>query len=493
MQKAADRSAATRELLIVAIVAATALLTAGCGGGGNSTAPVAATPTAAPPAPAAPPPPSLGSGRLEVTVRDAWGAPLAGARVQIYYSPGLQQTAIADANGRAAFEGLSDAGITGSAELDSREYGRLKATFYVPRLSGVTTAETVAIPTGGVAVGLAGVDVSPGGVSSDGRSLQLRVRLVYVKQYADDYYVGRPLPLRVRACAPVAGNDVPAFRADCVSGAPGFDAAYAMPAGIEGFALAASPSVSPQPFAATLLVEQGQSVVVDDPADRRLIALRYFSALKRVDDAGTLAAFADGAVALLPSKPVTTLPEGADPFAWNAAAYTRAVASLGALEGGSSPLLAAIDRAIDLTAANAPAGRRRALIVLATGSDDGCGTADACTRLLESVAARGRAAAVEVHTIALASRDRAATLVELAQRTGGMSVVSGDPADASIAMAAVTELLGGRAATLESTVRVEATAPGAFASGRTVRGRLEVDVCPWDCEQTLVPFSVTLP
>ena len=109
-----------------------------------------------------------------------------------------------------------------------------------------------------------------------------------------------------------------------------------------------------------------------DPADRRLLAARYFQT-QRIDtsDSVALAAFAaddsaTGTAALLPEQPVTILPADEPAFRTDGRGLFPFIDSLAALEGGASPRHAAIDALIDFVAAEAPADSRGAVVVLAS-------------------------------------------------------------------------------------------------------------------------------
>ena len=44
-----------------------------------------------------------------------------------------------------------------------------------------------------------------------------------------------------------------------------------------------------------------------------------------------------------------------------------------------------------------------------------------------------------------------------------------------------------------ATFRLESATAGAFASGRTVLGKVQFEDCPWDCYEVSVPFAVKIP
>jgi hypothetical protein len=62
------------------------------------------------------------------------------------------------------------------------------------------------------------------------------------------------------------------FEADCVEGAPGFDASYQ---GSTSNVRMVHSGRGTAPLALSLLLDQGASVAVTDPGDRRLLAAKY--------------------------------------------------------------------------------------------------------------------------------------------------------------------------------------------------------------------------
>ena len=46
----------------------------------------------------------------------------------------------------------------------------------------------------------------------------------------------------------------------------------------------------------------------------------------------------------------------------------------------------------------------------------------------------------------------------------------------------IPEIVDGRHGAVDVTIRLESPVAGAFASGNTVSGNLQVIICPWDCD-----------
>src|SRR4029079_14429715 len=56
------------------------------------------------------------------------------------------------------------------------------------------------------------------------------------------------------------------------------------------------------------------------------------------------------------------------------------------------------------------------------------------------------------------------------------------------------EILDERHGAIDVTIRLQSPAAGAFASGNTVTGTLNVVVCPWDCVESVdIPFALRVP
>ena len=88
------------------------------------------------------------------------------------------------------------------------------------------------------------------------------------------------------------------------------------------------PDGASDPLAISLLLDQGASLAVTDPEDRRLLGAKYFQTQLDTDDQVLLAAFAadnasTGDAALLPSQPVTIFPVANPAFTTDGAPTSR--------------------------------------------------------------------------------------------------------------------------------------------------------------------------
>jgi hypothetical protein len=192
---------------------------------------------------------------------------------------------------------------------------------------------------------------------------------------------------------PDTGNDAPAFRR-IVSRSADTDAPY------DGLTLTTNwvdPAPAAEPLAVSLLLDQGTSVAVTDTGDRRLLAAKYLQTQLALEDQVVLGAFAvddshTGQAALLPTQPVTLFPTADPAFTSDGRSYFPTIDELATLEGGASPLHAAIGEMIDFTASHAPTDSRRVVVALASGIND-CGSPadcaaakECCTRAASGVA-----------------------------------------------------------------------------------------------------------
>jgi hypothetical protein len=255
------------------------------------------------------------------------------------------------------------------------------------------------------------------------------------------------------------------------------------------------------PGAAALLIDQSTSVVVNDPADARLFAAKYFLTLAGESARTVLAAFssddpASGQFSLLPQEPVTVFPLENPQFTADGRSYFATVDQLGALEGGASPPFAAIDRTLDFAAADPQQGTK-ALVVVTNGRDDTCGTRSECRSILDALVQKSKASGVAIVTVGLedatGTTDHEA-LGLLSQSTAhGAAFWAPNPKQLAMVLGDVRSFLARSKDTLEVGFRIQSPVVGAFASGRTVIGQVSLEVCPMDCSYTVIPFVVQVP
>lgn len=443
--------------------------------------------------PPPPPPPSVGRGTLVVTATDALGAPLAGATVFVSTS-GASTEAITDSSGRAEVKDV----IASTIYVGVSAPGAYGYAPSVTLAADTTVAVAItAMPVADVSGGIARASVPVGGVSSDGRMLEFSLRIVQVPAISE-YWSFATKAVQLSACTPDAGNDAPRFRPDCVAGAEGYDASY------EGSAISikrVAATAQRMPRSTVLLLDQSALMAVDDPADARLFAAKYFMTLASEGDRTALAAFssdqtASGQLSLLPQKPVTFLPVDRPQFSTDGRSYFSSIDALGSQEGGASPLLEAIDHALDFAAGDVQEDAKT-LVVVTNGHDDTCGTRSECRARVDALVQKSKQAGVSIVTVGLGGAANDADhemLGLLSQSTSrGAAFWAPGPDQLSTTLGEVPSLLAGRKDTLEVTFRIQSPAEGAFAPGRTVIGRVNLEVCPFDCIYNTIPFVVQIP
>lgn len=479
---------------LLALAGVTVLLT-GCGGGGGE--------GNGDPAGSSGGPGAVSKANLVVTVTDPIDRPASGVTVTVYaLDTGGTFVSATDSSGQAQLnvpEGRL--GVFAVAkEFSGGQAQVVRAKGETLRLS-IATQPSVGQPGGG----FAGAVVGP--VSADGRVVELTLGFFPVNGNNDhSTFADRARKARIEDCFPDIANDSAGVRADCVAGSGSFDAAYA---GAEASDVPEpwleSPSGPAGAFETLLLMDQGMALAIDDPADRRLFAAKYFLSRTRGTGDGQqrviLGAFAaddasSGRYSALPQKPVTLFPVENPGWTTDGHGLFTAVDALATLEGGAGALVTAVDRALDFMAANAST-RRRALVVVSDGADETCPPGDECLRRRDAVVAKSRSLGIPIVTIGFAGSGTSAqheSMNLLVQsHWGGAALWLDEPSQFAAAMADAQALLNELKPASFATFRLESPTAGAFASGRTVLGKLRFEDCPWDCYEVTVPFAVKIP
>ncbi|NJN53033.1 MAG: VWA domain-containing protein [Gammaproteobacteria bacterium] len=242
--------------------------------------------------------------------------------------------------------------------------------------------------------------------------------------------------------------------------------------------------------------------MTNDPWDARLLAAKFFLAGKIAGARVALAAFAaddvaSGEASELAQQPVTFFPLGNARFVDAGETLFSAIDSLASLEGGAAPLYAAIDASLDFTAthsakATTPSGKRRAVVVLTDGLDDTCGNPAQCSAMRDAVIARSRAEEIDIVTIGQPSLAGDARALTALTQDGGTALWAEDH-QLAIVFGALGPVLDGSAPSHVMRFRVETTTMGVFQSGRTMLGRLKIEICPFDCFSMSIPVAVPIP
>ena len=450
---------------------ATALLTVlslgACGGGGGSD-----TATAQP------------LGLAQVTVLDAYGAAVPDAKLQ-----GPSGSAITDAKGVAllvmpAPDSTADVTVTRSTFVDT--------TVKITSTSGgvnqvVATLSRATAPAGGSLRSRSGYAPT---LDATGRQLSFEIELVVVQGNSQPVENLGPADFVLRDCTPAAAA-VRNGRADCLRGAGSADVDMAYtPATPTPSSLWLVPGLPARPYAAALLLDQSGSIAATDPTGARLYSAKSFLDGLGVDDYALLAAFAGGPAATLPVKPLSIY--GGFQRKDGARAQFATLDSLATLVGGNTPLYDSIDGLRQQVANDTtlPAGMARALLVFTDGADTTCNSIDTCRALRERTILGANQAQVRLFMIGLAQGIDAATLGELADRTGGAFLYADNAAQFLALYGSVGKLMSLSLPTYRLRWTVQAAAGASFHPGDTLLGKVQVNAAGSRFD---VPFIVIVP
>ncbi len=493
-------SARTSNASFVAVLALAAALAA-CGGGGGT------------PSPSAPQPDAVATGSLTVTVTDPEGEPLANAMVTVF--DGQQTvvigTATSDQDGMVTFNAVpSTALVTVSHPLG---YCRIEVADV--RQAGSTALTAIVQPASPVTVALHPVTVVAGSTSADGTELELHVAIVaseksrFVPSSYGSYAASQPTPyLRLDDC--IVWLDSLRTTPTCVYESSGRVAAAEFsfdPVGTPGASAARGP------YSALLLLDQSRRVADYDPYDLRTLAAKHFIRRARSSSQADMVAVAGFAgqggdaswPPLLQQLPLWAPSHTATVFSADRLAQEAAVDTLRPLVGGTAPVFVALGAALTLTAAQAPATGRRAIVALLGGGDDSGLSESQRQAALASL--RQQQADTGIQVVLIAGRldgdsVERRNLAELAAALRAPIIYSGYPRDwretgdgLYLALDLAADLLAGSALpSVAAVFRLKSDQPGGFQSGPALHGTLwiESDLCPMGCAELPLEFAVDI-
>ena len=423
-------------------------------------------------------------GLVKVTVQDAYGAPVAGAKLQ---SPsGSTNT---DAQGVAlvllpAPDSTAEVTLTRSTFTDTTL--RLTSTAGSVNQASATLVRATA-PAGGSMRTRSGLAPT---LDAAGQQLSFEIELVVVQGNSQPVETLGIPDFVLRACTPESAA-VRNGRADCLRGAGSVDvdAAYS-PSSPAPTRLQLVPGLTARPYAAALLLDQSGSIATTDPTDARLYSSKAFLDGLGADDRALLAAFAGGSGAVLPVKPLTVYGDflGRD----GVRAQFPTLNSLATLVGGNTPLYSSIDalrqRVADDT--TLPAGMARAQLVFTDGADTTCSTVDSCRIARDRTIQGAQQAQVRLFTIGLSKGIDIATLGDLADRTGGAFLYADNTAQFLALYGSVGKLMSLSLPTYRLRWTVQAAAGASFHPGDTLLGKVQVSASGSRFD---VPFIVVVP
>ncbi len=505
----------------LAALIATAIVAAGCGGGEESNSIQPVSPAAQP----------VGTGVLTITVKDPEGRPVRDARVSVFdrARPALAGSARTDSNGSATVGSLPEA-VRFSVVHEFGSYTQEKVDVLQRGATsvGVTLSPRHPRPT----LALLPVVLQGGSVNASRNEVTLQITVIaspsapfVLSEFGDFSAIATPsLGLEL-------GEGADGSRRECFvwldqrravpsCGAPWGESPYTV--SVEQFRYdaigpAPPPASAASPRSTMLLIDQSRRVSTLDPGTFRSFAARRF--IERIASLGgeilAIAGFAgtggDPATPLsLPAQPLWT-PSGAGTlFTTDVVALKSNVGILEPLVGGSAPLFDALEAAVGLTAASAPAGDR-AVVALLGGGDDRELTASERGHALGALRRQRddtgvRTILIDAAPTAALAEHRAIADLAAALRSTTISLgVSSDDlqfftqtwaSGSHAALDLAADLTAGVGLpTLSAVFRVRSDAAGAFPSGATLRGvlHLETEICPMGCWEVPLAFAVEIP
>ena len=435
------------------VAALTCLGLAGCGGGGGGGGGADGSVAT-----------SSNYGVVRVTVKDSFGAAVAGAAVL-----GPQGTLNTDVLGTTLVViHLPDVTANLKVSRDTFADKTVVATSVTGQVSDLSvTLDRATSAAGGSLTSRSGVLPT---VANAGQQMTFEIELVVVD--GDSRPIGNlgAANFLLRPCTPDPANT----RIDCVrSAVAGADVAYT-PATSAPEAAQLIAGLPARPYAAALLLDQSGSIVQSDPTGARLFSTKAFLGGLGVGDHALLAAFAGNPGAMIPTSPLTVYGPFRDQA--SASSYFPTLDALAAQVGGNTPLYASLDSVRQQLAADAtlPVGIAKAVVVFTDGADTSCASPDACRASRDQSIRLANQDQVRIFTIGLSTGVDIAALGELASQTGG-AMLYADTADQLLPLyGSVGKLLSLSLPTYRLRWTVQATAPGAFASGNTLLGRVQV-------------------
>lgn len=475
----------------------------GCGGGGGGDAPSGEPP------PSSSPPPAGDTGSIRVKVTDALGEIVASANVSVLAA---SISSVTGPDGTVLLDGVR----TGEARICAYSASR-GSTCTAPGQVMVEKDKIVDLSLQleweSTAAAVLSATVDPGGVSADGRSLDVTLRVAVVGPVFDgSWFVDGPgwdyNRLIVLDCGARTGDELVQLGPRCIRGVDGRDTSYSSGRVIDLGTVKAVEN-PPDPWAVGLLIDQSNAgrfpVWLSNGPD--LFAAKVLSDRLLPATPLFLAGFASdepsGNASLLPRRPVTFFPVESPAFLTSKAGALGVLDNLSALVGGGAPLYAAIAEAVDFMAARSPSDRQRALVVLADGVDTSCGTPARCAALRRDIIDRARDASVQLFVVAEAgaclpdyegcgkypANTESALLLA---REGGFPIAVGNADGLELAR----QWLSGSMTVQDIRLRLTSDSAGAFAPGATVMGAFtgaNASQCPMGCRIHVLSFSVEVP
>ena len=336
--------------------------------------------------------PDDGTASVRVFVTDYFGQPVGGADVSLCGKARCVGPAATDGEGNVTFENVP----AGRAQLCAFSSARGGASC-VENVS-ISAGGTVTLdhqlqlnPYGGGTVDVLGARVDENGLSPDGRTLDIVIRVALSKPPPVGSWFNAD-PVTIVDCVAREGQELIDAGPRCIRGADGSDASYTF-GGLNAPPVPQTIRQPAQPATVTLLLDQSEAFFEfeESGVEARLFTGKLFADRMLPDTPLLLAAFAGddpagGYLSLLPQTPVTFLPaDNPGPFLSKAETFAQ-LDGLSGLSGGIAPLYSAILSSIDFAASQAVPGTRPMLAVMANGRDHVCTAPAPCSALRAEIA-----------------------------------------------------------------------------------------------------------
>jgi len=387
-------------------------------------------------------------GTVAVTVLDESGQPLPAAWVSVQDKVGSSQQGPADAKGEITFRAVR----AGTATLyaGAQDYHTSQGILVQVETNRVATARITLQRRNAVTVAVLGtrrVALSP-----DGKRLEFETDLAVLDAN------GQPIPNLT-----AGAFTLPPFDCGwgiCVNDSTGREIAAWWPVTGNPDAFTLVTPATRRPYAAGLLVDQGEWIGTHKEDPTRANAIVEFLQSFTGADQVALAEFQG-----LPSAPVLRTHGG---FVGDGRSLVTVAQGLAARVGGSSPADIAVPQMLEFMAQQAPA-LQPTLVLVGNGWAADLWPIPSST--LHTLAAASRAAGIPISTIA--TSDNAA---DLAARTGGVFIHVEFPAQYRAALRGLGPMLAGEIPFYRMRFTVEINPAGAVQPGNTLYTSVRVSL-----------------
>jgi len=424
-----------------------------------------------------------------------------------------------DANGVTQFDDVAAGKISVCASHPVRGYDRYGCSEFTVQKDQVLEVSRPISASQNPTVAVLQATADPGGVSADGRSLELTVRVAVTRGREGSSWFLEGWGLGVEGCTARTGAELAELGPRCIASMGGGDISYGSE--LKDAGVVRTVAGLPRSSAVGLLIDQSETGLSPDwaPNEPRLFNAKVLAHSLLPDVPVAIAGFASdtasGSTSSLPRRPVTFFPVDAPGFVGSRSDAFETLNDLGGLVGGGAPLYEAIAAGIEFMADRSPPGSLPTLVVLADGTDSSCRTAAQCAQWRRTIARRAQETGVRLFLAGYESTDNMNDGAEecsasddewewyICSLTFGakaplqeLSSAGGMPLTLGWNLELVREWLSGSMTVQDIRLRLTSEVEGAFSPGAVVTGRLRgsnESWCPWDCYVVALPFRVEVP